>query len=60
VRLRGVDLDCAKFQRDDLQALSLNSGYDLPDEVPANTVRLDQNEGALRHCCSLAKLFTHL
>ena len=52
--------DEAQLQRDDLQALSLNSGYYLPNEVAANAIRLDQNEGALRHCCSLAKVITHL
>src|SRR6185437_14730380 len=47
VRMRGVGVDCAQFQRDHLQALALNPGNYLPDDVALNTVRLDEDKGAL-------------
>ena len=47
VRVRGVGVDCAQFERDQLQALALNSGNYLPDEVALDAVRLDQDKGAL-------------
>src|ERR1700722_17386520 len=53
VRVRGLGLDCAHLHRDYLQALALNSGNDVTDDVAADAVRLDQNEGALRHYYSL-------
>jgi hypothetical protein len=53
VRLRGVDLDCSHLKCDYLQALALNSGNDITDDIAANTVRFDQDKGALRHYYSL-------
>src|SRR3984885_15025119 len=53
VRVRRLRLDCAHLKRDYLQAFALNSGNHVTDDVAADAVRLDQNEGALRHYCSL-------
>jgi hypothetical protein len=53
VRVRGLGLDCPHLKRDYLQTLALNPGNDVTDDVAADAVRLDQNEGTLRHYYSL-------
>src|SRR6185437_4420294 len=47
VRVRGVRVDCAQFERDHFQALALNSGNNIPDQAALDAVRLDEDKGAL-------------
>src|SRR5581483_120955 len=47
VRVRGFYVDCAQLQRDQFQALTLNSGNDVPDDAALDAIRLDEDKGAL-------------
>ncbi|GAT02436.1 uncharacterized protein RMCFA_2548 [Mycolicibacterium fortuitum subsp. acetamidolyticum] len=49
VLLGQLDADVLQFQRGQGQALALDPGEDLPDQVALHAVGLDQDKGLLSH-----------
>jgi hypothetical protein len=47
VRLGGGRFEGTQIHGDDLQSLALDPGQDIPDQAPAHSIRLDQDQGSL-------------